>query len=91
MVTTETNPKRSNKSLTINRFMYGAFVLLSAYFIFIQKDYGTGMANMGIALIFDPFNPEVTWNKRPTWQKVWLFIHVAVVFGLLGVEVSSFL
>lgn len=83
-MTAETNNKTATTSIAINRWMYGAFIVLSAYFIFISQDIGTAAANMGIALIFDPFNPAITWAKRPTWQKIWLIVHVAITLGLFG-------
>jgi hypothetical protein len=36
---------------------------------------------MGIALIFDPFNPSVKWQQRPVYQKGWLLIHLALTFA----------
>ncbi len=36
-------------------------------------------ASMGIALAFDPFNPEQKWNDRPFWQKAVLIIHLLIV------------
>jgi len=84
MTTTESNTKKTWNSTSINPWMYGAFVVLSAYFIFISHDIGSAAANMGIALIFDPFNPAITWAKRPTWQKIWLIVHVAITLGLFG-------
>jgi hypothetical protein len=44
----------------ISRTMYTLFVVLSAYFLFFRGDYGDAAANLGIALIFDPFNPPCT-------------------------------
>jgi hypothetical protein len=39
---------------------------------------------MGIALAFDPFNTDKTWNDRPTWQKVILIIHLGLVAAMFG-------
>jgi hypothetical protein len=41
-------------------------------------------ASLGIALAFDPFNPEQKWNEQPKWQKAILIIHLALVAGLFG-------
>ncbi len=42
-----------DKSRLFNRFMYGAFVLLSAYYLIIGNDLSSAVANLGIGLIFD--------------------------------------
>lgn len=75
-----------NASKTFNRAMYGGFVALSIYFLLVSHDYGSAMSNLGIALVFDPFDQRVMWNQRPLHQRVWLGVHVAVVLVL-----SSFL
>ena len=67
-----------------NRLMYAGFVLISLYFLAVPGDMGTAMSNLGIALIFDPFDHRVTWAQRPFYQRAWLLVHVALVFALLG-------
>ena len=42
----------------INRALYGGFVALGLYYLLIQRDPGTAIAQIGIALVFDPFNPD---------------------------------
>jgi hypothetical protein len=42
------------------------------------------MANLGIALIFDPFNQKQPFVERPLVQKAWLLLHVSVTIGLLA-------
>lgn len=66
----------------VSRLMYALLVLVAAYFLF-SREYDSAMSNLGIALIFDPFDPKVSWPDRPLYQRVWLGVHVAVVFGLL--------
>jgi hypothetical protein len=44
----------------------------------------TGVSNIGIALIFDPFDTKQAFNERPKWQQVWLVVHVCVLFAALG-------
>ena len=41
-------------------------------------------ASLGIALAFDPFDTDQKWDDRPTWQKVVLYIHLALVAALFG-------
>ncbi len=74
----------TDKSTTFNRIMYGAFVLLSIYFL-VTKDIGSAMSNLGIALIFDPFNQKTPFNERALYQRVWLIVHGLAVMVLLGV------
>ena len=35
-------------------------------------------------LAFDPFDTEQKWNDRPTWQKVVLIVHLALVAAMFG-------
>lgn len=61
--------------------MYGAFVLLSLYFL-LTGSYADAATNLGIALIFDPFDQTVRWDQRPRWQRVWLIVHLLVMAGI---------
>jgi len=75
-----------NKALNpdkINRYVYIAFIGLCIYYVF-KKDFMSAASNLGIALIFDPFDTTVMWNNRPTYQKVWMIVHLLLVFGLFG-------
>ena len=54
------------------------------YQAIISKDYIQAAGSMGIGLAFDPFDIEQKWNDRPTWQKVVLFIHLALVAAMFG-------
>ncbi len=79
-----TTEKATAKDISpvINRWGYVAFVLVSLYFLFVSKDIVTAASNLGIALIFDPFNPAVKWTNRKGWQKAWLVVHVLLTLGL---------
>lgn len=68
----------------INRFLYGGFVAFTMYYIAVPHDLMTAASNLGIALIFDPFDQTVKWNDRPSWQRSWLIVHALLVFGLFG-------
>lgn len=81
MTSENTTPKHI--STTVNRWAYAAFMLLSLYFLFVSKDLVSAASNMGIALIFDPFNPATKWTDRKSWQKGWLLLHVLLTLGLL--------
>ncbi|NBW28726.1 MAG: hypothetical protein EBR38_09200 [Flavobacteriaceae bacterium] len=67
-----------------NKFLYIGFLLLGLFQAFFSKDYMQATASLGIALAFDPFNQEVKWNDRPTWQKAVLIIHLILVAALFG-------
>ena len=69
-------------SPAFNKWAYGVFVLLGVYYLF-RHDYVSAAANLGIGLMFDPFNQTVKWQNRKPYQKVWLLVHVAIVFTLL--------
>ena len=67
-----------------NKFLYIGFLLLGLFQTFYSNDYMQATASLGIALAFDPFNPEQKWNDRPTWQKTVLIVHLAFVAALFG-------
>ena len=67
-----------------NKFLYIGFLLLGLFQAFFSKDYMQAASSLGIGLAFDPFNTEQKWNERPTWQKVVLFAHLALVAAMLG-------
>lgn len=70
------------------RIAYTLFMLLALYQIIINKDYIEAATNMGIGLIFDPFNPKVSWTDRPVWQRAWLIVHLAMAAALFGYVVG---
>lgn len=71
-----------NKAQTnrINRSAYIIFLALVVY-LFIKGDYDDAIANLGIAMVFDPFDSFVKWNDRPRYQRAWLIVHVTLVFA----------
>lgn len=79
---------KENKPKTLDlqwsRFLYAALILLSLYFFFISKDPASAISNLGIALIFDPFDQNVIWTRRPIWQRAWLLVHVSIVIAGFG-------
>jgi hypothetical protein len=44
---------------------------------------------MGISLAFDPFDSTVTWKLRPTWQRAWLFVLLAIAAAGFGMEIGT--
>lgn len=74
----------SRLSMGINRFLHIAFVLLGVYYWTLAEDAGSALANLGIALAFDPFNAEQPLPCRPWWQKIWvLTLVIATLCGLV--------
>ncbi len=62
-----------------NKFLYLGFLLLGLYQALLKKDYMEAAASLGIALAFDPFDTQQTWNDRPSWQKAVLILHLVLV------------
>ncbi len=66
------------QSKQINRCAYIFYMVLVIYLI-IKGDYEWALTNMGVALVFDPFDVSVKWQDRTRYQKAWLMIHVAIM------------
>ncbi|MEK0412686.1 MAG: hypothetical protein RL070_174 [Bacteroidota bacterium] len=71
-----------------NKFLYIGFLLLGGIYL-LQKDISQTLILFGIALAFDPFNPEQKWNDRPNLQKMVLITHLSIVFGLVFIELYN--
>lgn len=52
-----------------------------------ERNFGEAVIFWGVALIFDPFNPRVSFGKRPLYQKIWLIIHLIITFSLIALEI----
>ena len=65
------------QSASINRVAYVLYIVL-VLFQLITGDYDWAVANMGIALIFDPF-ASAKWQDRTKPQKALLFLHLALL------------
>jgi hypothetical protein len=68
-------------NLKYNKIIYALFVIYGIYLIATQQIKDAPIY-FGIALAFDPFNPDVKWNNRPIWQKGWLLVHLLIVVAL---------
>jgi hypothetical protein len=82
--------QRKDYTSTFNKVFYALFVLISCYFL-VRGEISEAMANLGIALVFDPFNMKTPFPVRPVYQKIWLIAHVAIVFSLLAIVISKVL
>ncbi len=74
---------------SFNKYLYIGFVLFGIYELVVKHSPGEAATYMGIALAFDPFDQTQPWKQRPSWQKVVLIIHLAVVAGLFGYMIGS--
>jgi hypothetical protein len=73
---------------SFNKYLYIGFVLLGLYELLVKKSALEAATQLGIALIFDPFDQNQPWKERPQWQKAILIIHLAFMGGLFGYEVG---
>jgi hypothetical protein len=88
MSTTDDSQVKTS-SVKYNRWGYGAFVMVSLYFLLVSEDLNSAVINLGIALVFDPFDQSVPLNKRPLYQRVWLIVHLVILLGLFGWMVAN--
>jgi hypothetical protein len=86
MTTAKENRSPGHASIIFNRMMYAGFVLLAFYFL-VRGELTDAMTNLGISLIFDPFDQTVSWKNRPLYQRVWLLVHVSIVLTVVGIIV----
>ena len=70
----------------LNKIFYSLFVITGAWFLF-ERNFEEAVIFWGVALIFDPFNPRVSFGKRPLYQKIWLIIHLIITFSLIALEI----
>lgn len=81
---TQISSSQNGKNLAFNRYAYIFFIIVSICQFIFSKDWMMAVSNLGIALIFDPFNPQIKWQNRPKYQRIWLFVHVSAVLVLFG-------
>ena len=71
----------------IYRLLYGGFIVLGLVMLF-RNEWMQGASNLGIALVFDPFDTVQPWHERPRWQRAWLIVHLSLVAGVFGYAVG---
>lgn len=71
----------------IMQFLYAGFTALGI-FQAIRGEFNQAAIHMGIALAFDPFNPNQTWKERPLWQKAALIVHLGLCAAFFGYEIG---
>jgi hypothetical protein len=84
---TET-PKPRTLSSNFYRLGYIAFVLAGIYFASKGK-YADAAMYGGLALVFDPFDTTVPFNKRALYQKGILLVHLALTFLFFGLALMK--
>ena len=87
-MTTESAPSSTKGLRAFNRIGYGLFVLMSVYYM-LRHEPNEALPLLGIALVFDPFNPACAWSARPLYQKAWLIVHLFILFLLLGYVIGQ--
>jgi hypothetical protein len=76
-------PPGKDVTKKFNKIAYGVSVVLALYFLVISGDVSQAMGTLGVALIFDPFDQRIPYDKRPFYQRAWLIVHVVFVLILL--------
>jgi hypothetical protein len=82
----ETGTKTKPTVKNINKPAYAVFLLAGIYFL-IQKDISQAACFLGVALMFDPFDIQMPFKKRPVYQQLWLIVHVSIMFALVVLEI----
>ncbi len=69
MTTTDTKPKVQNW----NKPAYIVFTIADLGFL-IAQDLSQAVTFLALSFVFDPFNIEMAFQKRPLHKRVWLII-----------------
>ena len=75
---TETKPVARN----INKPAYVIFLVAGIYFMIAGK-FSEASTFWALALMFDPFNIETPFSKRPFYQRAWLIVHLSVTLATI--------
>ena len=73
------------KQVRFNRIGYGVFTAAGMVFALV-KDWNNAVIFFGLAPAFDPFGP-LTFQERPRWQKIWLYVHVTITMMVIGLAI----
>ncbi len=84
MTSTKKDIENGRNSIVVVRLLYVLSVAVALYFIANGK-LGDAISSLGVALVFDPFDPSVPWQQRPTYQKVLPIVHVTILLTMLVV------
>jgi len=84
----DTKSTTTPAAINLNKPAYIVFVLVGIVFL-ILKDFSQAVIFWGLALVFDPFDIKLAFDKRPLYQKVWLIVHLAVTLSLFVFEIVT--
>jgi hypothetical protein len=84
MVSNSTSTSGQKLTDWFNWFMYVMLSTIAIYFLLIEGDIGMAMSDLGIALIFIPVNHETPFKQLSLAKRIWLLMHLTLVFVLLG-------
>jgi hypothetical protein len=76
----ELSHTKEKHTIRIYPYAYGAFLLIVFYYL-VRGDIENAIVNLGIALIFDPFDVGVKWQDRRLYQRVSLLVHLALTLA----------
>jgi hypothetical protein len=83
-ITMEPTQLIDHRSRNWNRWAYITFTLAGIIFWLVSDDRTLPITFLSIALVADPFDQQVTWSKRPLWQRAWLVVHMGLAAAALG-------
>ena len=83
------NSEKIHQSARFNKYGYAVFLLAGLVFLFL-KNYSNAVIFLGLAPLFDPFNPAVKFNHRPLWQRLWLVVHAGVTLFAVYLSIKYF-
>jgi hypothetical protein len=69
-----------------NKYAYVVFTVTGIVFL-LMKDYSQSAIFTGLALVFDPFNTAVSFDKRPLWQRAWLVVHLLAALAVFALMI----
>lgn len=77
--------KQTKTTATANNFNKPAyyFSLVAGIYFLVTRDISQASIFWGLGLIFDPFNIETPFDKRPFYQQAWLIVHLAITLALI--------
>lgn len=77
------NPTTSNPAVkNWNKPAYIIFVALGLFYAY-KKDVTSACIYWNMAVVFDPFDINKPFPKRPLYQRIWLYVHGIIGFTLL--------
>jgi hypothetical protein len=82
----EPKTETKQKAININKPAYALFILAGIYFL-IQKNFSEAVIFWGLALVFDPFNTSIPFQKRPAYQQLWLIVHLSITLALFVLDI----